>query len=179
MMRAMFRDSFVAAALLAVVMTLGDMIWAALDLPHLRMYGVAHGAAMCLAFGAVVGWRARRIASGAIGGLVIGVLAALIFYALAWKLRAVALLPAWMSFWIMFAFLQDWLSGRRDPARAAIRGLIAAVLSGAVFVAISGIWTRPPTHPNYLVNLGAWAAAYFPGFFALFWRIRKDPRSYQ
>jgi hypothetical protein len=36
-------DAVRAAALLSLV-TLADVIWAALDLPHLRTYGVAQGA---------------------------------------------------------------------------------------------------------------------------------------
>jgi hypothetical protein len=74
------RDAVGAAALLAVVMTLGDVIWAALDLPHLRTYGVAHGAIMCLAFGLVIGWRAGRLSAGAAAGPIIGVVAAVLFY---------------------------------------------------------------------------------------------------
>ena len=87
-------------------MTLGDYIWAALNLPHLRAYGIAHGAVMCLCFGLVIGWRTGRIAAGALAGPIIGVVAALVFYALAGPLRYVALLPGWMTFWILFAFLQ-------------------------------------------------------------------------
>ncbi len=162
------RDATAAAVLLGIVMTLGDVAWASLDLPHRRTYGVAHGAAMCLVFGLVVGWRARRVSAGAVGGPVIGVVSALVFYALAWKLRFVALLPAWMSFWILFAFFQQWLSKRESAGAAAARGVAAAALSGMAFVSISGIWTRPPSEPNYLVNLAAWCFAFLPGFLALF-----------
>ena len=91
-------------------MTLGDFIWAALNLPHLRAYGIAHGAVMCLCFGLVIGWRTGRMAAGALAGPIIGVVAALVFYALAGPLRYVALLPGWMTFWILFAFLQHWIS---------------------------------------------------------------------
>ena len=119
-----------AAALLAVVMTVGDVVWAALNLPHLRVYGVAHGAIMCLVFGLVIGWRAGRPGAGAVAGPIIGVIAALVFYALAGPLRFVALLPAWMSFWIMFAFFQQWLSRADSPGLTAMRSIFAAVLSG-------------------------------------------------
>ena len=138
----MIRDALVASVLLAVVMTLGDVIWAALDLPHRRANGVAHGALMCLCLGAVIGWRAGRVALAAAAGLVIGTLAAGVFYALAGPLRFVALLPAWMMFWILFAFLQQWLLRVESGASAAVRGLVAAVVSGLAFIAISGIWTR-------------------------------------
>lgn len=171
------RDAIAAAVLLGVVMTFGDFVWAALRLPHLRAYGVVHGAVMCLFFGLVIGWRSGRIAAGAVAGPIIGVVAALVFYALAWKLRYVALLPAWMSFWILFAFFQQWLSRAESPGAAALRGTVAAVLSGLAFVAISGIWTRPSAVPQYHVNLAAWSFAFLPGFLSLFLRTKgpKDP----
>ena len=152
-------------------MTLGDFIWAALNLPHLRAYGIAHGAVMCLCFGLVIGWRTGRVAAGAVAGPIIGVVAALVFYALAGPLRFVALLPGWMTFWILFAFLQHWLTRSESPERAAVRGLIASMLSGLAFVAISGIWTRGS--PGYHVNLAAWFVAFLPGFLVLFWKQKK------
>ena len=167
----MIRSAAAAALLLAVVMTLGDYIWAALQLPHRRVYGVVHGAVMCLCFGMVIGWRAGRVGAGAIAGPVIGILAAVVFYALAGPLRYVALLPAWMTFWIFFAFLQEWLVRTESVERAALRGVVAAILSGLVFAAISGIWTRGS--PGYHVNLASWFVAFLPGFLALFWG-RKD-----
>jgi hypothetical protein len=49
------------------------------------------------------------------------------------------------------------------------RGIVAAITSGLVFYAISGIWTNPPrSGPNYLYNLAAWTIAFIPGFAALF-----------
>jgi hypothetical protein len=49
-----------AAVLLAAVMTLGDWIWSVFEVRH-RMYtGIAHGVAMCLVLGLVIGWRTRR-----------------------------------------------------------------------------------------------------------------------
>ena len=166
------RDAVGAAVLLAVVMTLGDAIWAALDLPHLRLFGVAHGAVMCLVMGLVIGWRARRPAAGTVAGPIIGVIAAVVFYALAGPLRFVALLPAWMSFWIMFAFFQQWLARADSPGITALRSIVSAVLSGLAFVAISGVWTRGS--PGYHVNLGSWFVAFLPGFVTLF--FRHQPR---
>ena len=164
---AMIRDAVAAALFLAVVMTLGDYVWAALKLPHVAAYGIVHGAVMCLCFGLVIGWRTGRVASGAAAGPVIGVLAALVFYALAGFLRYSAMLPAWMTFWILFAFLQQWLSPNESLKRATVRGITAAVLSGVAFYAISGIWTRGS--PGYHVNFAAWFVAFLPGFLALFW----------
>lgn len=162
-------DALGAAALLAVVMTLGDYLWALLHLPHRTAYGITHGAVMCLFFGLIVGWRMGRVPQGALAGPIIGVISALVFYALEPLLRYAAVLPAWMSFWIMFAFLQQRLSGAESAGRAALRGIVAAVLSGVAFYAISGIWTHGSTDPNYLVNLGSWIIAFLPGFLVLFY----------
>lgn len=158
-----------AALALAAVMTLGDYLWAALRLPHRMAYGLVHGAVMCLCLGLAIGLRAGKPAQGALVGPVIGLVAAGWFYLLAPWLRFGAMLPAWMLFWILFALLQQRL-GRGDTlARGVLRGLVAAVVSGAVFYAISGIWTGGSTrNPNYLLNLAAWTVAFLPGFVALF-----------
>lgn len=166
-----------AALLLGAVMTFGDFVWAELNLRHRMWTGVAHGALMCLVLGAVIGWRARRLAPALVAGPLIGVLAAAAFYAIAPTLGYGAMLPAWMLFWICFAVLQMWLtSGTLGTALA--RGLAAAVLSGAAFYMISGIWTRPsPGGPNYLTHFLSWSFAFFPGFAALF--IAQSTRSRQ
>jgi hypothetical protein len=156
-----------AANLLAAVMTLGDFVWSAMHLPHRMAYGITHGAVMCLCLGLVIGRRAGRVAAGALAGPVIGVAAALTFYALAPWLRYGAMFPAWMLFWILFAFLQQRLSKRASAGHAAVHGIAAAVLSGIAFYLISGIWTRHG-EPNYVLNYAAWTFAFFPGFVALF-----------
>ena len=157
------------ALILGAVSTLGDLTWEVLRLRHRVGYGLAHGAVVCLCVGAVIGWRTRRAALGAAAGLVIGVAAAAVFYLLAPVLRYSAMFPAWMFFWVCFAFLQAWLDGTQSYKRAAVRGLGAAVLSGLAFYAISGIWTRPsPAGPDYVRNFLSWTVAFFPGFAALF-----------
>lgn len=161
------RDAFLAALLLAGVMTLGDFIWSAMHLPHRMAYGIAHGAAMCLCLGIVIGARSGRIGAGAAAGPAIGVLAALSFYALAPVIGFMAMVPAWMLFWILFAFVQRWLAPPATIGEAAMRGVTAAVLSGIAFYLISGIWTRHGP-PNYPLNLAAWTIAFLPGFVALF-----------
>jgi hypothetical protein len=161
--------AFAASLLLAVVMTLGDLVWAVFHVEHKAAYGVAHGAVMCLAIGAVIGARARRLAAGALAGPFIGVLAAGAFYALAPALRWTAMLPAWMLFWILFAVLQQRLRREESMTRALIRGIAAAVLSGVAFYAISGIWTsHAPGGSNYIVNFASWCVAFLPGFVCLF-----------
>lgn len=167
------RASVIAALLLGAAMTFGDFVWATWHVRHRVAYGVAHGAVMCLCIGAVIGWRTRRLAAGALAGPAIGVAAAGAFYLLAPMLGMGAMLPAWMLFWIFFALLQQRLESGEPAARALGRGVAAAVLSGAMFYAISGIWTRPsPGGPDYPVHFLSWCAAFFPGFLALFLPIR-------
>ena len=162
-------QAIAGALILGGVMTLGDFVWAALSLRHRVAYGLAHGAATCLAVGAVVGWRAHRRATGAAAGVAVGVAAACLFYVLAPALRYGAMFPAWMFFWICFAILQVQLDRSRDYRSAVVRGLTAAILSGLAFYAISGIWTRhSPDGPNYARNFLSWTFAFLPGFLALF-----------
>ena len=157
------------ALILAALSTLGDFVWEALSLRHRVAYGLTHGAVICLAVGAIVGWRAGRPVIGAFAGVAIGVAAAGLFYLLAPSLRYRAMFPAWMFFWLCFAVLQVQLDGSRAHGNAAVRGLMAAILSGLAFYAISGIWTRPsPDGPNYVRNLLSWTFAFLPGFAALF-----------
>jgi hypothetical protein len=164
-------NAVVASLFLAAVMTFGDFVWAALHLRHRTWYGIAHGALMCLCIGLVIGIRARRPAAGALVGPLVGTVAASAFYALASWLRYAAMLPAWMLFWILFALLQRELRPQESRVAAALRGLVAAVLSGLAFYAISGIWTRPsPGGPDYLVHFASWTVAFLPGFVSLFWR---------
>ena len=156
------------ALLLGLVMTFGDFLWSALQLPHKVAYGIAHGAVMCGCLGLVIGWRAGRVAAGAIAGPVIGVIAALSFYALVSSMGYIgAMLPAWMLFWILFALLQQRLSQEGNAQQTALRGIAAAVLSGVAFYLISGIWTRHGP-PDYAVNLASWTFAFLPGFLVLF-----------
>ncbi|MDQ3211840.1 MAG: hypothetical protein M3Q85_04140 [Acidobacteriota bacterium] len=164
--------SLAAALLLATVMTVGDFIWAAFDVPHRTLYGIVHGAVMCFFIGAVIGARAGRILAGALAGPLIGVLAAVVFYVLARGMGLGAMLPAWMAFWSLFSLLQQRLPPveRREPmGRASLRGFAAAVLSGLAFYAISGIWTQhEPGGPDYAVHFASWCVAFLPGFLALF-----------
>jgi hypothetical protein len=161
--------AILGALMLGAFSTLGDYVWEALRLRHRMGYGLVHGAMICLCVGAVVGWRARRAPLGAAAGPLIGVAAAGVFYALAPVLGYGAMFPAWMFLWICFAFLLAWLERGRAYTPAAVRGLAAAVLSGAAFYLISGIWTSPsPQGPDYLRHFLSWSFAFLPGFAALF-----------
>jgi hypothetical protein len=161
----------VASLCLGAVMTIGDWLWAALQIRHRVVYGVIHGALMCLCLGVAVGVRAGKPASAALAGPIIGVIAAATFYALTPGLGWSAMFPAWMLLWILFALLQYWLSKKESIGTAVMRGTVAAVVSGAAFYAISGIWTNDShTNPNLVRHFGAWTIAFLPGFAALFFR---------
>lgn len=163
--------AILAAIILGAASTLGDLLWAGLSLRHRMVYGLVHGALICLFIGAFVGWRAGRLGAGLAAGPVIGLLAAACFYLLAPWLRYYAMFPAWMFFWICFAALQKRLRAERLWVGAVARGLAAALVSGLAFYAISGIWTNPPRGgPRYLYNFMAWSFAFLPGFIALFWQ---------
>ena len=152
-------------------MTIGDWAWAALELRHRVAYGLIHGAVMCLCLGLAVGVRAGKAVPAALAGPVIGVIAAASFYAMAPVLQWTAMFPAWMLLWILFALLQQRLAKKESMVAALGRGIVAAILSGAAFYAISGIWIDDShTNPNLLRHFGAWTVAFLPGFIALFFR---------
>jgi hypothetical protein len=164
-------DALVAALALGAVSTVGDFVWDVLHLRHRMWYGLGHGAVICFSIGAVIGIRERRIVPAIAAGPAIGLIAAGGFYLLAPWLRYSAMFPMWMLFWLCFALLQEWLGprARSSARRAVIRGLVAALLSGLAFYAISGIWTQPsPGGPNYLQHFLSWSFAFLPGFLALF-----------
>lgn len=171
---AMSINSLIQAALGALLLgalnTLGDFVWASLGLRHRVVLGLLHGALLFLALGGYLGALRRRALRGALGGAAIGFAAALVFYALARWLRFYAMFPAWMALWAGFA-LFDARVLREPPAATAsalVRGGLAAILSGAAFYAISGIWTKPrPGGPDYVLNLFSWTVAFLPGFLAL------------
>ena len=159
----------IASICLGAVMTIGDWLWAALQIRHRVVYGLVHGALMCLCVGIAVGARAGRPAPAALAGPIIGVIAAASFYALAPMIRWNAMFPAWMLLWILFALLQQRLAKSESIGTAVLRGVGAAVVSGTAFYAISGIWINDShTNPNLIRHFGAWTVAFLPGFAALF-----------
>jgi hypothetical protein len=159
--------ALVAAMFLGAVSTLGDLVWAFFSVRHRTVYGILHGAVICLCIGLVIGWRGRRLTAGAVAGPAIGIAAAGLFYVLAPWLRYRAMYPAWMFFWCCFALLQEQLSVSRDYRFMAVRGLAAALASGAAFYAL-GIWRTETGPPNYLLTFVRWSVAFLPGFVALF-----------
>ena len=161
----------VASICLGAVMTIGDWAWAALELSHRVAYGLIHGALMCLCIGLAIGVRVGKPAAAALAGPVIGIIAAATFYALSPVLRWYGMFPAWMLLWILFALLQQRIAGKESMSTALLRGIAAALLSGAAFYAISGIWINDShSDPNLWRHFGAWTVAFLPGFVALFLR---------
>jgi hypothetical protein len=167
----MVRDVSVAvgsALFAAVVMTVGDWLWVSRSLSHRMVYGLVHGAALCLSIGLALGVPVKRPLIGALGGLVVGVLSAASFYVLAPFLRYWAMFAAWVLLWILIALFHRWLRRAASLQGALVRGAIAAIGSGIAFYAISGMWTRwNPAAVNYADHFLRWTIAFLPGFLAL------------
>ena len=162
--------ALIASLLLGAVMTLGDFAWAAFHIHHRIAYGLIHGATMCLCVGLAIGIRARKPVVAAVAGPVIGVIAAVVFYALVRPLEWGALFPAWMLLWMLFGVLQQKLENKGSTGTGLMRGIAAALLSGGAFYLISGIWTSDShEHPKLALHFAAWSFAFLPGFAALFW----------
>jgi hypothetical protein len=163
------RQALGGALAMGALMTFGDWVWAVFVPAHRVVYGLLHGLALCAAIGAFLTWRAGRVAAGAAWGGGTGLAAAVGFYALAPLLGWAAMFPAWMAFWIAFAWIERRFVSRNRTAREALaRGAVAAVASGLAFYAVSGMWTRPdPAGPDYAWALLAWTFAFLPGFAAL------------
>lgn len=164
----------VATAILAVVSTLADVAWSRWALEHRAALGLAHGGTVLAAVGAVLGglggsWRLAGL--GGVAGLLVGLLAAGLFYVLYGVVGTAAMLVSWFLLWIAFAFLDRFLGAAGEsPGRALARGAAAAFLSGLAFYlfVVAGIWhPSSPSDPTYLRHLASWAAAFLPGFAAL------------
>jgi hypothetical protein len=168
------RDAIIGALFVAVVATLADWIWASRLLSHRIWYGLVHGAGLCLAIGLAIGVPARRPMTGAVGGIVAGVLGAASFYLLAPFLRYSAMFVSWCLLWLFIAYLDGPLLRRTSLNTALVRGLLAALASGAAFYAVSDMWTHwNPGAINYVNHFARWTIAFLPGFLALRWTLRR------
>ena len=163
------KTAIAGAIALGVLSTAYDFIWARWIPEHRAVYGLVHGMTLLSAVGLVLGWPVGRRLPGLAGGAVAGLAAAAAFYAMAPALGMQAMFPAWMLLWLLFAALNARLHGRPILTGTTVgRGLVAAVVSGAAFWLISGIWmSHGPGGPNYAWNFLCWMFAYFPGFAAL------------
>lgn len=157
------------AAIVAAVSTLGDFIWATWIPRHRAIYGLTHGTILFLAIGLFLGVVARRPAPGALGGAVVGFLAAGSFYVIAPIAGYSSMFVSWFAMWIALGVLYASLAGLRLTVRTALgRGVLAAIGSAAAFYMVSGIWMPfDPEGLDYLWHLAAWTIAYLPGFAAL------------
>ncbi len=165
----MLTPAVVGSLLLAVLSTIADYVWF-LDIPqHQVTSGSIHGATLFAAIGAYLGWRKGKLAIGALGGLMSGLIAALSFYVLAPIGGYNMMLVSWLILWILLAGLQTYLDGRLDMARALGRGIAtsiaAAVGFGVVLFQLYRGW--PPETFSFFKHFVAWAMAYLPGLWVL------------
>ena len=162
------------AVVLGVLSAFYDFLWAHFEVGHKAINGLVHGMTLLSVAGLVLAYPTRRWAAGLGGGATAGLLGAASFYAFYPVLGYLwGIVAAWGVMWLLFAALEAWL--RRAPAANAnvlLRALLAAVLSGAAFYLVSGMWTDHNSPPNYLRNAAYWTFAFFPGFAALLWRER-------
>jgi hypothetical protein len=157
-----------SAVFAGIIMTLGDFVWASQLLRHRMTYGLLHGAGLCLALGLALGAPAKRPLTGAIGGLVVGILSAASFYVLAPMMRYSAMFVSWVLLWILLALLDRMLRRGASVGAALVRGALAAVGSGLAFYAVSGMWDNwNPQTINYADHFLRWTIAFLPGFLAL------------
>ena len=160
----------------ALVATLTDYTRYTLHVRHSVIAGVVDGAVMLTAVGALLGLDAGRFWKGLPIGALAGVAGALVYYLLVAlgdrRVYGSAIPAAWVTLWLILAVLDGrWLRTptRRPWSSIAIRGVLAAALSGfAFFLVMNTLWGRPPaTGKNYFVQFAAWVIAWAPGLLAL------------
>jgi hypothetical protein len=167
----------------ALVATLADYTWYTLHVRHSITTGIAHGALLLTAVGAVLGLDAGRVLKGLPIGALAGIGGALTYYVLVAlvdrRTYGSAIPASWVALWLIVAVLDGrWLRApqRRPWREIAIRGVLAALLSGvAFFMVMNTLWGRPPaTGKNYGVQFVAWVVAWAPGLLAL--TLGRTPR---
>lgn len=159
--------SLIGALLMAAVTTAGDYAWFQFGIRHTPVAGVLHGVILLATLGAFLGLQSRRLAVGAIGGVVAGALGALAFYAMFGVIGWPAMFVSWSLVWLGLAAFDGRLLRRETGSRWLIRGLIAAIAGGIAFYAVSGVWTEHAENPNYGWHFVAWIIAWWPGLAAL------------
>lgn len=159
--------SLIGALLLAAVTTAGDYAWFEFGIRHNPVAGVLHGVVMMGSLGAVLGWQARRLGLGILGGIVAGVAGALMFYALWRVLGWGAMFASWSAIWLGLAAFDHYVLWKHSGSSWIARGLAAAILGGIAFYMISGVWTAHGDDPNYGWHFVSWFIAWWPGLAAL------------
>jgi hypothetical protein len=168
----------------ALVATLSDYTWYTLNVRHSIATGIIHGAVLLTVVGAVLGLEAGRVLRGLPIGALSGVGGALIYYLLVAlvdsRTYGAAIPASWVAMWLLVALLDGrWLRAPEQPpwGEIAMRGVLAAVLSGiAFFLVLDTLWGRPPaTGKNYFVQFAAWMVAWAPGLLAL--TLGRSPRA--
>lgn len=167
----------------AFVATLADYTWYTLHVRHSIVTGIIHGTVLLTAVGAVLGLDAGRLVKGLPIGAIAGIGGALTYYLLVAlvdsRTYGSAIPASWVALWLILAVLDGrWLRApeRRPWREIAVRGTLAAVLSGAAFfMVMTTLWGRPPaTGRNYAVQFAAWVVAWAPGLLALTLRRRLE-----
>lgn len=160
----------------ALAATIADYTWYTLHIHHSMATGIIHGAVLLTAVGAVLGLDAGSVVKGLPIGALAGIGGALTYYLLIAlvdpRTYGSAIPASWVALWLIVAMLDGrWLRApeRRAWRVIAIRGVLAAVLSGvAFFMVMNTLWGRPPaTGRNYVIQFGAWIVAWAPGLLAL------------
>jgi hypothetical protein len=129
-----------------------------------------------LTVGLCLGLAARKPIAGAMGGAIVGLSSAALFYVIQPVIGyATAMFVLFFALWGALGLLTGRILQQRDSIRAVlIRSALAAIGSGLGFYAISGIWF--PFNPHgweYAVHFVYWTIAYLPGFAALLTTVRR------
>lgn len=166
----------IGIALVAAAAAFGDFLWYSIGVRHTMTAGLLHGALLLGVVGVVLGATAGKPLKGLPIGALAGIGGALGYYLFILILDprpyGTAIPASWVMMWLLLAALDGrWLRSpdRRTWTEVAIRGLIAAVVSGIVFALVRDVlWGRPAAGGrNYLLQWAAWAAAWAPGLLAL------------
>jgi hypothetical protein len=164
-------DAFAAALVLGGVNTLGDLVAAQLRLGTQAIYPIGRIILASYCVGALIGLQSRQLMIGTVSGLLLGTLIAGVYVVLLPALGTGATWLAWALFWIGCAGCEAVLRGEIGPTSAVVQGIAAAVLSGVMFNAISGIWMEAtPSDPHIVRALVLWTGTFLSGFVPLFWR---------
>ncbi|MBW8860915.1 MAG: hypothetical protein JF601_00860 [Acidobacteria bacterium] len=168
-------EALAAALLVGVINTLADYISVELKLQAKPIYVFARIVLTCCCIAGIVGARARQLMMGTMGGLMIGAFVSAVYYLLAPSAETMALVLAWLIFWVSFSMLAALLQGGTIVA-GLLQGVAAAALSAVFFYTIPTVWPAPASSdPNIWREMVKWSVAFLPGLVILFWREPGGP----